>query len=340
MQSFLARMAISMLLDEEKRKYILAILFVPVFLFFLIVIVLPSVLLGVLTSTPMVEDEQILNTYIPVVEYIEENTRTKKDGVVVGDKGIEIDVAWLLAIDAIMLEQDFSKSNKSNVENMAWKFVHEWEEEEVVEDTYIDEEGNEVPYTYTITWTYYKLKSIEEVLEELIRSNKITRDESEDIIAMIEIMQDIANEVEYGDYSPEIEGSNGWFWVTPSTNITSNYGYRVAPVPGASTFHPAIDIGAIRTGVAGDPVWAMADGKVIQSSYGTKSGNYIAIDHGNGVKSRYLHLHNRNVKVGDTVTKGQVIGRMGGTGLGTGVHLHFEIHLNNKTVNPLGYFDL
>ena len=127
-------------------------------------------------------------------------------------------------------------------------------------------------------------------------------------------------------------------WPTTSTRITSPYGDtsdRTSP-------HKGVDIGAVRAGVSGDPVYAAYDGKVViahrQSEYYSTAGNYVMIYHGNGLYTRYLHLDSLNVSVGAQVTKGQKLGVMGNTGNSFGAHLHFDVMLNGSYVNPMPYF--
>ena len=127
-------------------------------------------------------------------------------------------------------------------------------------------------------------------------------------------------------------------WPTTSTRITSPYGDtsdRTSP-------HKGVDIGAVRAGVSGDPVYAAYDGEVVmahrQSEYYSTAGNYVMIYHGNGLYTRYLHLDSLNVSVGK-VTKGQKIGVMGNTGNSFGAHLHFDVMLNGSYVNPMPYFN-
>ena len=120
---------------------------------------------------------------------------------------------------------------------------------------------------------------------------------------------------------------------TTSTRITSDYG----DTDGRSAPHKGIDIGAVKVGVAGDPIYAAYDGKVVISTYSASAGNYIMIYHGDGLYTRYLHCSSLLVSVGDYVTKGQKIGLMGTTGNSTGVHLHFDVRLNGSYVSPWNY---
>lgn len=124
--------------------------------------------------------------------------------------------------------------------------------------------------------------------------------------------------------------------------ITSPYGDRseqVKGIPGATPRHDGIDIGRDRSkypsgsGPCG-PVLAVLDGRVEKTGSNSARGKYILIDHGGGVKTLYQHLHSIKVDPGDQVTAGQEIGQMGNTGVGNATHLHFELRLNGKPVDP------
>ncbi|MBP3707698.1 MAG: peptidoglycan DD-metalloendopeptidase family protein [Clostridia bacterium] len=131
--------------------------------------------------------------------------------------------------------------------------------------------------------------------------------------------------------------SNGRFlWPVPSSrNITSPYGYRIHPIYGTKKLHAGVDIGA----AGGANIVAADSGTVILSSWGYNGGygNYIIISHGNGVTTRYAHCSNLYVKVGDTVSRGQVIAAVGSTGASTGNHCHFEVRINGESKQPLNY---
>jgi len=115
--------------------------------------------------------------------------------------------------------------------------------------------------------------------------------------------------------------------------LSSGYGYRTHPISGVRTFHNGIDIAA-PTGTA---VYAYASGTVISVSQDNTLGMYIAIDHGNGLVTRYLHLSKFNVSKGDKVKTGDRIGSVGNTGYSTGSHLHFEVLKNGSYQNPWNY---
>lgn len=105
---------------------------------------------------------------------------------------------------------------------------------------------------------------------------------------------------------------------------------RLHPVTKTVRPHRGIDYAA-RTGT---PIWSSGDGKVIAAGYSKANGNYIFIQHGNNVQTKYLHLHKRHVKKGQRVRQKQVIGTVGSTGLVTGPHLHYEFLLNGVHRNP------
>lgn len=123
-------------------------------------------------------------------------------------------------------------------------------------------------------------------------------------------------------------------WPVPdSKRVTSDFGPRPSPKPGASTNHKGIDIGAPE----GSKIVAAAPGKVIISRYSSSAGYYISIDHGGGLCTVYMHCDELLADVGDVVAGGEVIAKVGSTGISTGPHLHFGVSLNGTYVSPWGY---
>lgn len=129
-------------------------------------------------------------------------------------------------------------------------------------------------------------------------------------------------------------GQLGWP-VPSSSTITSPYGYRYHPITGAYKFHAGIDIGASY----GTDIVAADSGTVFLASDGYNGGygNYVIINHGNGITTRYAHCSSLCVTEGQTVTKGQVIAKIGSTGASTGNHCHFEVRINGETQDPRNY---
>lgn len=117
--------------------------------------------------------------------------------------------------------------------------------------------------------------------------------------------------------------------------LTSSYGYRRDPFTGRLSSHHGIDI----AGPFGLDIHAAGDGVVTIAEYNRHGyGNEVLIDHGFGYSTRYAHLQELLVEPGEKVKRGEVIGKMGNTGRSTGPHLHYEVRLNNRTVNPMYYY--
>ena len=115
--------------------------------------------------------------------------------------------------------------------------------------------------------------------------------------------------------------------------VKSGYGMRRSPWNGAREHHDGIDIGS----PPGTPVESPAPGTVVEASSHGSFGKHVMLDHGNGVRSLYGHMKKLDVKVGQQVAKGQVIGLVGSTGRSTGPHLHYEVLMAGKPVDPSGF---
>lgn len=129
-------------------------------------------------------------------------------------------------------------------------------------------------------------------------------------------------------------GNINFIWPCPaSSRVTSSFGDRSSPTEGASSNHKGMDIGAS----TGTNILAAASGEVIISTYSYSAGNYIMMNHGGGVYTVYMHCSQLLASVGDQVSQGQVIAKVGSTGVSTGPHLHFGIRVNGTYVNPANY---
>lgn len=133
--------------------------------------------------------------------------------------------------------------------------------------------------------------------------------------------------------SKGVQGSGQLSHPCPGARISSKFGPRIPPKPGASSYHNGIDFAASH----GTPILASDAGTVKTAKFNSVRGYYVVIDHGNGLETYYQHASKLLVKAGDTVTKGQQIAKVGSTGVSTGAHLHYEVHLNGKAVDPLRY---
>jgi len=125
-----------------------------------------------------------------------------------------------------------------------------------------------------------------------------------------------------------VEGSN-------TVSLSNRYGYRVGPGGQNGAFHAGIDIPAEQ----GAPVLAAADGTVTEVGFDADRGNYLVLDHGNGMETVYAQCLTLAVEAGDSVTVGQEIAAVGSTGLSTGPHLHFEVRQDGEAQNPVAFFD-
>ena len=174
--------------------------------------------------------------------------------------------------------------------------------------------------------------AIDAVIKELEDQEEEYKDDISDLQADLDRLEE-----QLAEYNPPAiggtTGSGTLIWPCASRRITSYFGNRDRPTAGASKNHKGIDIGASK----GTSIYAADGGTVTISTYSKSAGNYIKIDHGNGMATVYMHCNTRNVKVGDTVAKGQVIATVGSTGVSTGPHLHFGVIVNGGYVNPLNY---
>ncbi|MCR5419799.1 MAG: peptidoglycan DD-metalloendopeptidase family protein [Lachnospiraceae bacterium] len=123
-------------------------------------------------------------------------------------------------------------------------------------------------------------------------------------------------------------------WPCPNyTRISDDYGMRIHPTLGIEKFHNGIDLAA----PTGSDILAAYDGDVVGSGYSSTMGNYIMLDHGDGLITIYMHASKLYVSTGQSVNKGQCIAAVGSTGRSTGPHLHFGVRLNGSYVSPWKY---
>ena len=114
---------------------------------------------------------------------------------------------------------------------------------------------------------------------------------------------------------------------------SSSYGWRQDPFRGVRAFHSGLDFSAAH----GEPIIATAGGVVVEASYERGYGKFITIKHGDGLETRYAHASKLFVKKGDLVNKKDIIALVGNTGRSTGPHLHYEIRLKGRPLNPTNY---
>ncbi len=140
---------------------------------------------------------------------------------------------------------------------------------------------------------------------------------------LVRVRRAVAYREALAEAIPVMWPADGW--------ISGVYGYRNDPFTGERDFHPAVDISSQK----GQPVYATASGRVLSAARHGAYGNLVEIDHGFELVTRYGHLSEFAVKVGDTVQRGDVIGYVGATGRATGYHVHYEVWVGDRTVNPM-----
>ena len=122
--------------------------------------------------------------------------------------------------------------------------------------------------------------------------------------------------------------------IRADVTFTSGFGVRSDPFHAGAAMHPGIDL----SGSYGTPIYATADGTVIHAGWNSGGyGNLVEIDHGRGISTRYGHMSAILVHEGDHITRGQQVGRMGSTGRSTGNHLHYEVRIDGRAVNPIPF---
>ena len=137
-----------------------------------------------------------------------------------------------------------------------------------------------------------------------------------------------------GSYVPPgdnvISGNGTFAHPCPSGYLTSGFGYRDFD----NSFHKGVDFG---TGGAAVPTYAAADGRVLIAGWSNSAGNWVVIQHSGGLVTKYMHNSALSVSSGQYVSKGQQLGLTGNTGNSAGVHLHFQVELNGRPVDPFNY---
>ncbi len=184
-----------------------------------------------------------------------------------------------------------------------------------------------------------KKKTIEQVSDDIQAKEAAIAEYEADIreqnetIAMLEKV--VAEEKARLAEESRIRYDGGMFaWPAPSyTRISDDYGNRMHPTLHVEKFHNGIDLAA----PGGSPILAAYDGKVVAADYSGSMGNYIMIDHGDGLYTIYMHASALYVSKGTWVSKGQKIAAVGSTGRSTGNHLHFSVRLNGSYVSPWNY---
>lgn len=335
MPAWIVRIALRLVPTEKLAKWILGIT-IGVLAFFLLLFIAPFI---VFTHIPLGKNSDHFQYYSKAVTTIESETSTDYQS------GIKLDWQELMAIDAVLLEQNFDLSSESRALDIGWRFIEE--DTEWIEDTceveerdddgniITDDDGNPVweeeDCSYEVA-VYYE-KHFNDVLQDLVDEELINLDQIEDIERYTTFnLEQLLSSQTPQNWEPR-EGR--YLWPVPNVfRITSAFGMRSDPIQGGIFYHDGIDIGV----PIGESVVAIQSGIVIFAGDRGTAGNAILIQHASNTESRYYHLNDILVMLGEVVEAGQIIGRSGNTGRSTGPHLHFEIHKNGVPTDPLPYY--
>jgi murein DD-endopeptidase MepM/ murein hydrolase activator NlpD len=308
---FVGRLILAFLPEPEKIiKFLLIAFFIPVILLILL-------FAGPITAyerVPLATPSQI-KIYVDAAEKVSESTKNPYS------EGVNVDWRPLVAIDAVRFKQDFSKATPAGAERLAKLFIEKTDEIEVKE--------GDPPVTKR--YPIYRLKSLDEVLNDL----NFSAQEKEKVKEFLSIDFSFLLEADSGVPDGWIPLEGSLKWPLPGVyKITSTYGPRIDPVYGGDGFHHGVDIAA----ASGTPVVAAADGRVAYAGWCGGYGIAVFIWHENGMETRYAHLSGTAVRQGTVVKAGDIIGYVGSTGKSTGPHLHFEVRVGGKAVNPIDFF--
>ena len=163
------------------------------------------------------------------------------------------------------------------------------------------------------------ITSLSETLDELLARSRLQKESFDELLTYLDEKRHLRN------HTPSIAPVRGWF--------ISGYGNRIDPFTGQVKMHEGLDIAA----PPGTPIVAPADGTIRSVHRSTGFGLTLVIDHGYGYRTLYGHCQRVKADVGTRVKRGDIIAYVGTTGKATGPHLHYEVHVAQRPVNPLGY---
>ena len=183
-------------------------------------------------------------------------------------------------------------------------------------------------------------------LSSLFSSTEITNGTTKEISDIRELTSYLENAVEpIEQVGKMLKTQQNLFTEIPSINpvknpnvhISMQFGPNVHPLNGNWYIHKGIDFSTWRSG---DPIMATASGQVVNVSYDNSFGNQVIIKHNHGIYTRYAHLQSHRVTKGQYVEQGDIIGTIGNTGISTGPHLHYEVHIGSDVVDPAKYINI
>ena len=170
-----------------------------------------------------------------------------------------------------------------------------------------------------------RLEQLKKAAEEAARKQKEQEEQAKRAQANANISS--------GAGASVVTGNGTFAHPCPGARVSSEFGWRDEPIAGAGNTHKGLDLAA----PTGTPIYAAAAGTVSIARYSNSAGNWVVINHGNGLQTYYMHASALYVAEGQSVSKGQNIAAVGSTGQSTGPHLHFQVMVNGTPVNPRNY---
>lgn len=302
-----------------------------------------------LLSMNFAEDVEIVETYLPenqltpLAQAVEEVTKDQEKNttyeVVAGDTLSEIAIKVNIPMDRI-IEMNANLENENSIIHVGDELIITIPEPELSverqEENYYEEVYDaEIIYVDEDSWYTNQTQVLQQPsagFRKIIALSTYLNDKevSREIVKEEVVMEAVAKIVKRGTKIPPT-------YIKPLSGgrLSSGFGKRSRPTKGASTYHKGIDW-ATPTGTA---VFASCGGTVAKAGWGSGYGYVVYINHADGRQTRYGHLSKVLVKAGQTVKQGEKIALSGNTGVTSGPHVHFEILINGKQVNPLDYLN-
>ncbi|MEN1990237.1 M23 family metallopeptidase [Paenibacillus hubeiensis] len=302
----------------------------------LIIMLLFAAPIAFMTHLPLGNSEEEYDYYVQGAAQIQAET------------GVQVSWQYIMAVDAVVLNQNFKNSSAQRAYGYKPYFVRE--EQVRVEKTCTNDKGKSYDCSYYET--HYYPRDFDETLQMLVRDGLIDSDQIQDVMDKVEYVFEVVDgKIVFegteggnaGDWDDTggtpiikpVEGGMGWPLDDNLTRITSPFGWRTHPITGKKKLHKGTDIGV----PIGTNVYAARAGKVIRAGWDSGGGgNIIGIDHGDGMVTMYMHLDSFVARLGQQVEAGELIAKSGNTGGSTGPHLHFQVNLNGEPVNPMQYY--
>lgn len=219
-----------------------------------------------------------------------------------------------LCVEQLELEKEILDQTRSNVET----------EQQNLEDLIEQKNRDITSYETDINTKAQAIKELEEEIQA--QEDEIAALEAAIIAEKKQLLANNGSVLRY-------DGGVFKFPLAAYTRISDEYGMRIHPTLGVEQFHNGVDFASPK----GTAIYAAYDGRVVAATYSATMGNYIMIDHGDGLYTIYMHASALYVKANDVVVRGETIAAVGSTGRSTGNHLHFSVRLNGEYVSPWNY---